>query len=403
MPSENPEEPFDISQAAARLTHLFDGQWLESQARSSRFIERSSSRLTGQMFLMLNVLGLSASPDDSLQDQCSWLSTHFKVDIKKQSLDERYNTHGVAFLKGCLQQVLGKWMSGRKPLEAGGSFRRIVLRDSTSWQLPACLSEFYPSKDSSKTGASIKVDYSVDYLTGHVEQIVLAPGRQPDSGLNTQHELDLAENDLVVKDLGYWNIGQLTDYDQAGVYFLSRLKSDASLSRQGPDGDWQRVEIEELLPAGGELLCHQLGLGKEHLCVRVCLERVPEQVREQREHKLRKLAKSQAWNLSERRVALCGYNMYVTNASSEQLPESLMRSLYGVRWQIELVFKAWKSVLGIDSIKPMSIFRFECMLYGRLILVLINNMLQSEFKTYPVEQEDFEISEYKAAKVLKKS
>lgn len=51
----------------------------------------------------------------------------------------------------------------------------------------------------------------------------------------------------------------------------------------------------------------------------------------------------------------------------------------------------------------MSIFRFECILYGRLILVLINTMLQSEFKAYPVEQENFELSEYKAAKVLKKS
>jgi len=329
MPSENPEEPFDISQAAARLTHLFDGQWLETQARSSRFIERSSSRLTGQVFLMLNVLGLSAGPDDSLQDQCGWLWTHFKVEIKKQSLDERYNTHGVAFLKGCLQQVLGKWMSGRKPLEAGGSFRRIVLRDSTSWQLPASLSEFHPSKDSSKTGASIKLDYSVGYLTGHVEQFVLAAGRQADSGPNTQHELDLTENDLIPRDLGYWNIGRLIDYDQAGVYFLPRLKSDAPLSRQGPDGGRQRVEVEDLLPVGGQLLCHHLGLGKECLAVRVCLERVPDQVREQREQKLRKLAKSQARNLSERRVMSCGCNMYATNASSEQLPASLMRVCTG--------------------------------------------------------------------------
>lgn len=243
----------------------------------------------------------------------------------------------------------------------------------------------------------------MDYLTGHAEQIVPAAGRQADSGLNTQHELDLAENDLTLRDLGYWNIGQLIDYDQAGVYFLSRLKSDATLSSQGPDGDWQRVEVEDLLPVGEELPCHHLGLGKECLAVRVCFERVPEQARQQREQKLRKLAKSQAWNLSERRVRLCGHDMYVTNASSEQLAASLMRSLHGVRWQIEPVFKAWKSVLDIDSVKPMSIFRFECMLYGRLILVLINNMLQSEFKAYPVEQEDFELSEYKAVKVLKKS
>ena len=68
-----------------------------------------------------------------------------------------------------------------------------------------------------------------------------------------------------------------------------------------------------------------------------------------------------------------------------------------------MVFKTWKSVLEIDSVKPVGTFRFECMLYGRLILVLINNMLQSEFKAFPVEQDDFELSEYKAVKMLKKS
>ncbi len=169
-----------------------------------------------------------------------------------------------------------------------------------------------------------------------------------------------------------------------------------------PDGQWQDVEIEELLPENQEHLCHQLGLGNKKMPVRVCVERVPDQVREQRLEKLSKLARSQKWNLSERRVMLCGYNLYVTNASREQLPESLMRFLYGVRWQIELVFKAWKSVLEIDQVKPMSIFRFECMLYGRLILILINNKLQSEFKAYSVEVEDFELSEFKAIKTLKK-
>jgi hypothetical protein len=354
------------------------------------------------MFLMLNVLELSLHPADSLQDQCNWLSAHFGIDLKKQSLDERYNTYGVAFLKNCLHEVLSKWLLSQKPPGLGGSFGRILLRDSTSWQLPASLSEFYPSKDSSKTGASIKLDYSLDYLTGQVEQLVLTSGRQSDSGVNNEHELELYGNDLLIRDLGYWNIRQLTKYHQAGIYFLSRLKSDASLSKQMPDGQWQDVEIENLLPENQEYLCHQLGLGNKKMPVRVCVERVPDQVREQRLEKLSKLAKSQKWNLSERRVMLCGYNLYVTNASQEQLPDSLMRFLYGVRWQIELVFKAWKSVLEIDQVKPMSIFRFECMLYGRLILILINNKLQSEFKAYPVEVEDFELSEFKAIKTLKK-
>lgn len=245
MSSDSLLKSTDYNQVADLLKHLFTSEWLESHARSSRFIERSSSRVSGQMFLMLNVLGLGSSPEDSLQDQCNWLSTHFGVHLKKQSLDERYNTYGVAFLKSCLQEVLGKWLLTQKPPGLGGSFGRILLRDSTSWQLPASLSAFYPSKDSSKTGASIKLDYSLDYLTGQVEQIVLASGRQSDGGINNEHELELHRNDLLIRDLGYWNIRQLTAYHQAGIYFLSRLKSDASLSKQMPDGEWQGVEIEE--------------------------------------------------------------------------------------------------------------------------------------------------------------
>ena len=51
----------------------------------------------------------------------------------------------------------------------------------------------------------------------------------------------------------------------------------------------------------------------------------------------------------------------------------------------------------------MSIFRFECMLYGRLILILISNQLQALFKAKIELLDDFELSEIKAAGSLKKS
>jgi len=123
---ENLEEAFDGSQAAVRLTQLFDSQWLESQARSSHFIQRSSSRITGQMFLMINVLELSSSPDDNLQNQCNWLSTHFEVEIKKQSLNDRYNTHGGVFPERL--PVIGVGQVDGGPQAAGA--RRFVQAHS---------------------------------------------------------------------------------------------------------------------------------------------------------------------------------------------------------------------------------------------------------------------------------
>ena len=91
----------------------------------------------------------------------------------------------------------------------------------------------------------------------------------------------------------------------------------------------------------------------------------------------------------------------MTNATQEQLPAALIRAIYGIRWQIELIFKIWKSIFELDIVRPMSIHRFECMLYGRLILILINNQLQALFRSKePLD--DFELSEIKAAGTLKK-
>jgi hypothetical protein len=41
-----------------------------------------------------------------------------------------------------------------------------------------------------------------------------------------------------------------------------------------------------------------------------------------------------------------------------------------MRWQIELLFKTWKSTLGIDKIQPMRRERLLCLMYAKLLLYL---------------------------------
>lgn len=387
------------------LEGLFDEEFLQKYSYDTNFITRKTSQLSGRMFLLLNTLELSNYPKNSLQDQCLWLEEHFGIQLKKQSLDERYNTHSVTFLKGCFEKVLSQWFIKDKPQGLITTFNRILLRDSSTWQLPTSLSNFYPSKDASKTGASIKIDYCVNYLDGKVEQLVLESGRVPDAKTNTQYQPSYQANDLIVNDLGYWNYKLFKEYAQLGAYFVSRLKTNACLF--DPDTN-EPISIANHFPKDDSIVSFECYLAhpkthKNSISVRVCIERVPEPVRLQRLDKLQKAAKSQQWNLSELRVELCAYNLFITNASQEQLPSELIRLFYGIRWQIELIFKIWKSIFEIDQVKPMSIFRFECMLYGRLILILINNQLQALFKSKIELNDNFELSEIKAASTLKKN
>src|SRR5215210_7546022 len=95
----------------ARIASLFDQQAMEQLARQSRFIERSSSRLSGWMFLQLHLLMESSGQEFSLSQMCEELYERHGVVMSKQSLDERFNTFAVSFLRQCFnavfEQVIG--------------------------------------------------------------------------------------------------------------------------------------------------------------------------------------------------------------------------------------------------------------------------------------------------------
>lgn len=50
-------------------------------------------------------------------------------------------------------------------------------------------------------------------------------------------------------------------------------------------------------------------------------------------------------------------------------------SLYRIRWQVELVFKVWKSVLGMHKIRTRKSSRVYCEIYGKLILSVFISMM----------------------------
>jgi IS4 transposase len=95
------------------------------------------------------------------------------------------------------------------------------------------------------------------------------------------------------------------------------------------------------------------------------VESVPEAVAQKRLKKLAEYAqKHKDKQVSEQRKAMCYYNMFITNIAKEKLAPEQIRAVYSLRWQIEIMFKLWKSHYNIDKVKKMSIFRFECHIYA---------------------------------------
>ena len=55
--------------------------------------------------------------------------------------------------------------------------------------------------------------------------------------------------------------------------------------------------------------------------------------------------------MKERIKQLSALNVYIANASPEDVPTEHVHDLYSLRWQIELLFKTWKAFFEIDIVK----------------------------------------------------
>lgn len=398
-------EEFDSAALLEILSTSFAPQELEEIARSSGFIQRSTSRLTGQNFLMMNVFDVSSGQERSLNDSCDWLAEHFDVHMSKQSLDERYNTTAVEFIKRCFERILQKVNEQLVGQSLDLPFTKIQLTDSTSFKIPAHLAVFYEGYQGNGGAAILKMHLNYDFLSGEVEDIYLTDGISNDNNYEFGKQEQIVPKALYLRDLGYYDLAYFKKIDQSGAYFLSRGKTDAAYSIKNDQGEYERISIADYLPQIGqtkELSEVYLGSRKDKLKIRLVLQAVPEQVAQQRLKKLKQYASKSKYPVSEQRKKMCYFNIFITNVPAQVLDAVMIRTLYTIRWQIELMFKIWKSIFDIDKVKKMSIFRFECYIYAKLIAILLTLNIHYQLGAFLWEEHEIELSPFKVAKLIKK-
>lgn len=386
------------------LCSCLDGSWLSSMAKKSQFIQRRTSQLTGENFLMMNVFN-SFVVEQSLNDSCDWLEEHYGISMTKQSLDERYNTHAVAFMKACFKKVLEELNTKALSKLSGLPLSCIQITDASSIKLPSNLSTFYKGYKGNGGAAMIKIHLNYDLQSGGITDISLGDGSRHDNNYEFGEGEQIQTEGLYLRDLGYYGIDYFKKIDQAGAYYLSRAKTNATFYEKDDKGGYQRIELSEYLPDQGaskELIGIYLG-SKKKLAVRLILEAVPQAVAAQRLAKLKMYASKQKdKTVSEHRKAMCHYNLFITNVPSDKIAMEQIRAIYSLRWQVELMFKIWKSTYKVDQFQKMNIFRFECYLYARLIAILISCGIQNLVHETFMEEFGEELSPLKAAKYIKK-
>jgi hypothetical protein len=145
-----------------------------------------------------------------------------------------------------------------------------------------------------------------------------------------------------------------------------------------------------------EIECHLRGENKNDcLKIRLIAFRVPGEVANLRRMKLIKGAKKKGRVACQKNLDLCDWSLFITNAPEELLPGDMIRSLYRVRWCIELIFKSWRSILRMHlSNVQENHYRLKCELYAKFILAIIVHTIHQHLHSYLWHKEKRELSFY---------
>ena len=136
----------------------------------------------------------------------------------------------------------------------------------------------------------------------------------------------------------------------------------------------QRLDLESLLPTVEQrTLDCSVQVSEQRLACRLVAVRVPVAVAEARRRKLRCAAKDKGCAPSARRLALCDWEIFLTNVPPEKLSIAEVLVLARARWQIELLFKLWKSYGRIDASRSAKPYRILCEVYAKLLIMLMQH------------------------------
>ena len=383
----------DTSYVGQVVQEIF-GEAADKLAREIKFVQRES-KMTGSKFLQTWVLGFLQHPKASLNVLCQ-VAEDLGVMITKQGMQKRLTPSAVKFLEEmfeCSKDALQNKIP--IPLELLTQFTAVELVDSSGIGLPDSLADDFSGAGGDGPKAALKLQTVWEFLRGNLSMVIPQTGRQPDQRFEG-HLSCVARGVLFLCDLGYFVLTSLRDMATGQAYFISRLDTQCTLYepatqkrfellthlRQSPDS---QVELNLLVGYKIKVAC------------RVLAVRLPPDVVEERRRKAKANACRKGRTLSAKKLAWLAWNVYITNVPGTMLTLRQAVLIYTLRWQIELLFRLWKSEAELDRVAGHLRERVLCEIYAKLI-----GMVMFHYLTAPLRWAERELSPTKALQTLRR-
>jgi hypothetical protein len=349
-------------EVSARLPADFD---LEATARLrgafTRAREIKDAKTLLRLALAYGGLGMS------LRETCAWAEAGEIVSLSGPSLLDRL-CKAAPWLGDIVAALIAE--QAKAPAGRWAGYRLRAL-DGTSLCEPGA----------DRTTWRLHVGY--DLATGQVDQIELTDGR----GAENLQRLTYRPGDVVLGDRCYARPRDLRPVLDAGADFIVRTGWN-SLRLLQPDGKpfdlfaalaaqtEQESEIQVRVHEGTQV-------PPSPLLLRLVIRRKdPEQAKAEQK-RLLKEAKKRGKQPDPRSLEAAKYILLLTSLPVTVFPPADILAIYRLRWQIELAFKRFKSLAGLDLLPAKNPELARAWIYARLIVAIIAEQIAGQVPDSP--------------------
>jgi len=336
-----------------KITKVLNDFNINEIGKTSRFFSRK--RIIKPFELVMSLItALGDKSVSTVTDLHRYFVTLTETDVQYKPFHNQLSKPEFSLLmKSLVDVALSEWQQQILGTDATLSdFKRIVLQDGSSFAVHDSLKETFKGRFTKISPAAIEVHVSWDVLKGYPEGISVSPDSQAEYDFlpDTKSLVDT----LFLADRGYFKLSYLESIDTAGGFYVVRAKTTvnpivvAAFNRHG-----------KVLKRFSQKKQKDV---KKHIRRSVIVDMDVEGKTNYR------LIASWPKGKSEP-------TYWATNLSREKFSAETVIKLYSLRWQIELLFKEWKSYCNLKKFNTRKASMVEGLVWASLLTLLVKRRI----------------------------
>jgi hypothetical protein len=314
-------------------------------------------------------------------------------------VEQRFGTESARLLREVLQEAVAEVLTSEASVpELLSRFQGVYVQDGTIISLPAALRDEWRGcggKTPEAGQSSLRVQVRLDLAQGGMQGPWLQEGRAAERS-GEAYETPLPAGCLYNVDTGYFSLSQMRAHGKAGCFWLTAARAAVLLIDERGQC-WDLVSF--LRAQTSDEVDVEVCLGKrDQLPVRLIARRVSAEQAERRRQSANRKQEGKRKGVqrpnekrpggddkrqrtrktkktSKARLQLLDWTIVITNVPKTLLSLDEALVLARCRWQIELLWKLWKSLGKVDTWRSAKPSRILTEIYAKLLGCVITHWL----------------------------